>query len=226
MTDDLSMSEAINPYQSPKAADPGGAPSPPWLSRQLLLRPILLFGFGAVIGCVSFIAAISLVPGNVPNPTDHDRSLAINLGFIFPPLVGLWSGWLRRSIGWSLGGIVIGLSIGGTYRLLCGFDFLAIMVAYPCLLGGAASAALGSGKTSWHSGLLARFGKGLVAGFVLGSVYMVVLNAAAFGAMPQTTAEYHGMMTEYGPISMGIAGGLYLILFVWASSLKTIVLGG
>jgi hypothetical protein len=219
------MSQAINPYQSPQAVERPPSAKPPLLPREPLLRPPLLFCVGAMIGLISFVAAISLVPASVPNPSEHDRFLAINLGFIYPPIIGMWSGWMRRSVVWSVSGAITGVLIGGVYWILCSrFNFFATLFAYPCLLGGAASVAMGSGKRSWIDGIGSRLGKGLVAGFVLGFIYTVLLNFQAFGRMPQNTQEFHQMMIEIGAVSMALASGLYLMLFVWATNLRAIIL--
>jgi hypothetical protein len=95
--------------------------------------------------------------------------LANNLGFLFPPFVGLWAGWVRRSWPWAMAGSIIGFVIGGRYYLLCGHNSLAVMMAFPCLLGSAACVALGIGERSWRDRNIARYGKGLAAGLVLGS---------------------------------------------------------
>jgi hypothetical protein len=217
------MPEPINPYQSPSSAQSDG--TPPWLPRSALLHPFVLMVVGATLGYVSFVVAISRVPTNVADGVQHDLLLANYLGFIFPPLIGLWAGWIRQSWPWSAGGVVIGLAIGGAYRLLCCDNPFALMVAFPCLLGGVASAALGNGSRSWFDGLHVRFGRGLVAGFVLGFTYMLVLNVCAAGWVPfKTVAEYHKLMEANGPVAMALASGFYLMLFVWATNLKATVL--
>jgi hypothetical protein len=217
------MADDVNPCRSPAldalAASSGLA------SRSAFLRKRWVFLAGAVLGCVSFLIAMAFVPSDVDSPSQHDLLLANYLGFVFPPIVGLWSGWVRRSWRWAAFGLVIGMAIGAAYRLLCGHDFLFIMVAFPCLLGGAASAALGSGVRSWFDGILARMAKGLVAGFVLGFVYMVVLNGLGIGWFPiDSMQRYHKMMCQNGPVAMSLAGGCYLVLFVWASNLREVVL--
>jgi hypothetical protein len=89
----------------------------------------------------------------------------------------------------------------------------------------AAAVALGTGTHSWTEGILARLGKGLIAGFVLGFVYMVVLNVLGISWEPLcSTEEYHRMMWHTGPVAMSVASGLYLILFVWAANLRSTVL--
>ena len=86
------------------------------------------------------------------------------------------SGWTRHSWRWAAGGVAVGFAIAACYYLLCGDTLLAVMVACPCLLGGMGYAAFGSGDNSWYDGILARFGKGLLAGCVFGLASMVVLN--------------------------------------------------
>jgi hypothetical protein len=92
----------------------------------------------------------------------------------------------------------------------------------------AATAALGSNRDPWLWGLGARLGKGLVAGFVLGVVYMVVLNfvGASFPVgIPvdeDFTKRYVSMMWQTGPVALGLASGLFLILFRWAVGLTSV----
>ncbi|HEX3997502.1 MAG TPA: hypothetical protein VHX65_03015 [Pirellulales bacterium] len=213
------MADDINPYRSPAIANSAS------VTTLVPLRRIWVFFVGAILGCLSFIVAIAFVPSDLASPAQHDLLLANYLGFVFPPLVGLWSGMVRRSWWWSGTGFTIGLAIGAAYRVLCGNDFLAVMVAFPCLLGGAASVALGTGARSSFDGILVRLGKGLLAGLELGFVYMVVLNVMGIAWIPiDSTAEYHRMMWQNGPVAMSIASGFYLVLFVWASNLKRVVI--
>jgi hypothetical protein len=195
------MANDVNPYQSPSLVGATGVSAS--LPSLVPLQTHWVLIAGAILGCVSFIVAIAAIPSDVASPSEHDLLLANYLGFLFPPLVGLWSGGVRRSWLWSGAGVTIGLAVGAAYHLLCGHNFLAIMVAFPCLLGGAASVALGSGTRSWSAGILARIGKGLVAGLVLGSVYMVVLNVLGIIWFPvESTERYHQMMWNNGPVAM------------------------
>jgi hypothetical protein len=192
----------------------------------VLLGKRWIFFVGAVLGCLSFIAAIAPISGSEGRP-GHDPMLANNLGFLFPPLVGLWAGWVRRSWRWAMAGSIIGFAIGGRYYLLCGHNFLAVMMAFPCLLGGAACLALGIGERSWRDRIIARYGKGLVAGLVLGSVCIVVLNMLGLSWLPlmllsPSAQENHWMMWQSGPVAMNLPSGFYLVLFVWASVLNAL----
>ena len=208
------MSDEFNPYQSPAAESSAAAGS-----------PLQFFVVGAVLGCVSFIAAIALIPGDVPSPSMENLLLANYLGFWFPILVGLWSGWIRHSCRWAAGGVAIGFAIGACYYLLCGYKLLAVMVACPCLLGGLTCAAFGSGADSWFDGLLARLGKGLLAGCVCGLVALVALNVLGISWFQvHCTAGCDWLMWHDGPVAMGAASGLYLVLFVWASNLGVLPL--
>jgi hypothetical protein len=210
------MTNEINPYQSPET-DVSVTKQPP-----LPLGKGRIFVVGAILGCISFVVAIALIPASVPNPSEHDLLLANHLGFIFPPLVGAWAGWLRRSWLWGLVNSFFGIAIGGCYYLLCGYDFLAVQVAFPCLLGGVASVAFGIGRRSWFGGIVPRLGKGLLAGFVLGFVYMVVLTIVGISWFPwDSIAKYHEMMWCSGTVAMTVASSVYLVLFVWASNLQS-----
>jgi hypothetical protein len=186
-----------------------------------------VFLFGGALGASCFLLAEFLVPRQVNGPAEHDLLLAHRLGFIYAPLLGLWLGWLQRSWPRALLGAMLGVLIGGLYFLLCGWNFLAVMVAFPCLLGGVFAMLLGSNCDPWLRGLGARLGKGLVAGFVLGVVYMVVLNfvGASFPDSIQGggdfTKRYVGIMWQAGPVALGLASGLFLILFRWAVGLTS-----
>src|SRR6266702_4426755 len=156
------MAAEPNPYESPLS--PPDDPRPQTTSRWAIWATT--FFVGSVLGVLCFFAAIAMIPADVANPSVHDLALANNLGFIYPVVVGLWSAWIRRSRRWAVVAVVSGLVIGVAYYLLCDYNFLAVMVAFPCLLGGVASLVLGNGRPSWINGALQRLGKGLLAGFV------------------------------------------------------------
>jgi hypothetical protein len=107
-------------------------------------------------------------------------------------------------------------------------NFLAIMVGFPCLLGCVLAVVVGSNRSLWVTGIGARLGKGLLAGLVLGFVYMVVLNV--LGAMVMTpnestddfTKNYVSMMWHTGPIALGLSSALFFILIRWAVGLTRV----
>jgi hypothetical protein len=102
------------------------------------------------------------------------------------------------------------------------FEVLSgILLRFPCLLGGVAAAVLGRGGAHfWFEGVPTRFFKGLVAGFVLGLVYCCMTEAPCRLWFLLSTEQYHRMMWHNVPVAMSAAGGLYLVLFVWASNLN------
>src|SRR5687768_11839660 len=96
------------------------------------------------VGAGSFLLSMLLIPADVSSLSEHDLRLANHLGFIYPPIVGLWAAWVRRSLPWAIFGVVSGLGIGTLYFALCRYNFLAVMVGFPCLLGGCTSVLLGT----------------------------------------------------------------------------------
>lgn len=185
--------------------------------------------FGFLIGLVSFVLAMSLIPSNAGNPGVHDRYLAQRLGWIFPLLVALWLGWVQHSVLKTLLALLIGTTIGMLYGELSKepSDFFAIMVAFPCACGGLFAALVGSITSSWWNGLFLRLLKGLLAGSVLGFVYMVILNVGilfaggfAFGPEPVPLKEYRQSMWQVGPWALGFASALFLPLLGWAVRLR------
>src|SRR5262245_38978695 len=97
----------------------------------------LFFLIGLIVGVICYFIAEALTPMQVANPGDHDILLANRLGFIYTPVVGLWLGWLQRSWPRALLGAFAGVAVGLCYMYLCASrNFLAIMVGFPCLLGG------------------------------------------------------------------------------------------
>jgi hypothetical protein len=89
----------------------------------------------------------------------------------------------------------------------------------------------GSNRDSWLKNLGARLGKGLTAGFALGLAYMVILNIIAAILLPDfwigedvtgQPGRYVSMMWTAGPIALGLAGGLFLILIRWAVGLTRV----
>lgn len=185
-----------------------------------------VFLAGVLIGVASYLLAESLVPRSVASPSEHDVLLARQLGFIYTPIVGLWLGWLQKSWRRGLLAAGVGIIIGFIYMALClTRNPLAVMVGFPCLLGGLLAAAVGSNRSAWLRELAVRFGKGLLAGFVLGLVYMVTLNIAGEMVSPLTrldrdgTQAYITMMRRSGPIALGLASGLFFVLFRWSVGL-------
>jgi hypothetical protein len=184
---------------------------------------------GLLTGAACYLIAEALTPKQVASPGDHDILLANRLGFIYTPVVGLWLGWLQKSWRRALVGAGVGIAIGFGYMALCASrNFLAIMVGFPCMLGGVLATVVGSNRSPWLSGLGARLGKGLLAGLVLGFIYMLTLNIA--GGMVMTahdrfddqTRSYIAMMWRAGPVALGLSGGLFLVLIRWAVGLTRV----
>jgi hypothetical protein len=209
----------------------GGASHVSDSAKNRKLNTGLVFLSGLVVGVLCYLAAELLTPKQVASPGEHDIFLAVRLGFIYTPVVGLWLGWLQRSQKRALTGAGIGVALGLVYMVLCASrNFLAIMVGFPCLLGGVLAAAAGSNRSDWLRGLAARLGKGLVAGVVLGFVYMVVLNMGIASGMlmsPQVdysdqTQAYIAMMWRDGPLALGISSALFFVLIRWAVGLTRV----
>lgn len=73
-----------------------------------------------------------------------------------------------------------------------------------------------------QNGAPTRFLKGLLAGFVLGLVYMVLLNVFGLYPLPGfdfSTAAYRQTMWLGGTAAMGVASGCYLLLLHWSAGL-------
>lgn len=224
------MAQDINPYQSPEFA-PADV-SPAVCRRPWLLRPFWVFVFGAVIGCVSFIASFALIPTDLSTPGPIQPLLIERFTLIFFPLTGVWFGVVRGSRKWTAGGVVIGLMIGAAIYAI--WEILEISryrydlraVASPCLTGSGMSVTLGAGGHSWRNGIIARAVKGIIAAYVLGFVY-AGLQLTAMNWFPLNTMEqFYRMMWCSGPAAASTAGGLYLLVLAWASNLRSIVASG
>jgi hypothetical protein len=188
-----------------------------------------VFLSGLIFGVLCYLLAELITPKQVASPGDHDVLLAYRLGLLYAPIVGIWLGWLQRSWSRASIGATVGVILGLVYMWLCASrNFLAIMVGFPCLLGGVMAGVVGSNRSEWLAGLGARLGKGLLAGVVLGIVYMVTLNVA--GGMVMTahvdfsdiTRACIAMMWRSGPIALGISSALFFVLIRWAVGLTRI----
>lgn len=188
----------------------------------------LVFGSGVLAGVLCFAAAEVLVPRSVRNPGDHDIFLATRVGFIYAPAVGAWLGWLQKSWRRATIGIVVGLAIGILYMQLCGSrNFLAIMVAFPGFLGGLLASFTGSNRSPWLPDLLLRLGKGVLAGLVLGLVYMITLNIGVSFVFERDFIHdpmpaYVKAMWRAGPVALGLASGFFFPLIRWAVGLTRV----
>jgi len=188
----------------------------------------LVFGSGVVVGVTCYSVAEWFVPRGVSSPGDHDILLATRLGFIYAPVVAVWLGWLQKSLRRAAAGILVGIAIGILYMQLCETrNFLAIMVGFPALLGGLLASLLASNRSRWLPDLLLRFGKGLLAGFVLGAVYMVTLNIIVASVLEpdflhNPTPAYVRAMWRAGPVALGLASGFFFLLIRWAVGLTRV----
>ena len=211
------MEQHENPYAPPQATFEIVPSSDP---RRINTATVAIAG--ATIGATSFLVAMFFVPTGVESLSQHDLRLANNIGFIFPPTVALWAAWIRRSIIWAVLGVGIGLLIGFAYYLLCGYNFLAVMVAFPCVLGGCASVLLGIKHDSLFNDIPKRFVRGLLAGLALGVSYAILLNVFGLLFLPSfrpDVPEYSSMMWRAGTIAMALSSGIYFLLFHWSASI-------
>lgn len=184
---------------------------------------------GLLVGSCAFLVAESLTPQNLDSAGDHDQMLANRLGLIFTPSTGIYLGWLQRSWKRAILGVLVGLGIGLIFVGLTLYrNFLAIMIGFPCLLGGAFAALLGSNESRWGDDVSPRFWKGLVAGLSLGVIYAVVLNVVLLFSIPPRiyyqgndwVQHYIKAMWRAGPIALGLGAALFFVLIRWAVGLK------
>lgn len=213
----------MNPDNNPYFPPSSGFELVPSSKPRSVSSGLLLFT-GSVLGAASFLLGMALIPSSIDSPSSHDLRLAQNLGFIYPPLLGLWAGWVRRSLPWAIFGILSGLSIGLAYYALCSTNFLAVMVGYPCILGGATSVLLGTKHHSWISGIPQRLARGLVAGFVLGFTYMLTLNIAFPFTSPgfpysNSVSDHSTGMWIAGTSALSLSSALHLLVFHWSAGL-------
>ena len=188
-----------------------------------LSRTAQALGAGLAVGVAAYVIAQALVPADASSSTEHDLALAKRLGYVYSIGIVGWTAWLQRSFRIGVTGAVVALAVGTAYALLCeSRNFFAIMVAFPCLLGGCMAALLPSVYGGGVRGVLGRFGKGLCAGLVLGFVYMVVLNVT--GALVSGSwifrepGSYRSLMWKTGPVALGVASALFFPMFRWAMS--------
>jgi hypothetical protein len=187
---------------------------------------------GAFVGATSFSIAEFLVPADPASPGDHDFLLAARLGFVFTPVAGAWLGFVQRSWRRAATGAAVGIALGFVYmRVSQSRNFTAVMVGYPALLGGALAGSVGSSRSDWASRFIERAVKGTLSGFVLGSMYSVVLTLVAMsfsGIMcgvcaahdPARLQRYVSMMWRAGPIALGLGSALFFPLIQWAVGLS------
>jgi hypothetical protein len=183
----------------------------------------LVFLQGSALGLLAFGLSEISIPHASVNGGVHDVLLAQRLGLIYTPAVGVWLGWMQRSRSRVIGGAIVGLVIGLVYYVLClTYNFFAIMVMFPCLLGGGLAALVGSNRSRGVGAFFARLAKGLIAGLVLGYTYMYLLNFILDAVQPPEISYgpgYPFVMWEGGLPAMGIASGLFLLLTRWAVGL-------
>jgi hypothetical protein len=209
------------------------------------------FIMGAGLGALSFSAAMALIPSSIDLTSSLKSRLAINLLFIYPALLGLWVGWIRRSIPRAIFGFVTGIAAAGsafialygTIVFVLPLRLLQAVVVVPCVLGGALSALLGTKTESWISGVPQRLVRGVIAGFVLGFTYGIIFvevfpmslpdypyfkfTPYAFEDPMHTSAAWIFRLWISGTLALTISSALFLMVFCWAAGLnRTRSIGG
>ena len=176
---------------------------------------------GAGLGAISFSAAMALIPASIDSTHSLKWRLATNLFFIYPALLGLWVGWIRRSKPWAVFGVVSGIAAAGSvFIALYGtivsvlpLRLVQIVVVAPCVLGGAMSVLLGTKIESWMSGVPQRLVRGVIAGFVLGFTYGIIFSQA----FPMSLPEYpYFKFTPFPPMDPADSSAAW-IFRLWIS---------
>jgi|GEM_PF-2520907 len=194
-------------------------------NRKLSKLHIALIGWFSGIAC--YLLAESLVPRQLYSPFDHDRLLTIRVGFIYIPLVGLWLGWLQRSVPRATTGMLIGLSLAILYMCLCNAvqNALLFMIGFPCILGGAMACLVGSNSSQWKKQIFGRTLRGLLSGLVMGTAYAVVLNVAGlflYSYNGPHSIAYVRMMWQAGPLALGVCSSIFFVLVTWSVGLSAV----
>lgn len=191
-------------------------------NRLLAKRSNILAGL--LIGTVSFVVAVNLVPQSVKSCGEHDQILAIWLGLIYAPLTLLWFRTSNSRIPFGLfGTFIAGLVAGAFYALLCavGLNFIFIMVVFPglfaCLLNVLKE--LSREEKPGSANILKASKDGLFAGLVAGAVYATVLNLGYIALYlnglidgMRTVEMYANDMKTYGPATFALASAVFFHL--------------
>ncbi|TWU51542.1 hypothetical protein Poly59_31340 [Rubripirellula reticaptiva] len=201
---------------------------------------------GAGLGAISFSAAIAMIPSSMDSTHSLKWRLATNLFLIYPALLGLWVGWIRRSKTWAVLGVVSGIAAGSVFIALYGtivsvlpLRLVQVVVVVPCVLGGAMSALLGTKTESWISGVPQRFVRGVIAGFALGFTYGIIFSQVfpmslpeypyfKFTPYPPTEPENSPVSAAWffrlwisGTLALTISSALFLTVYHWSAGLSS-----
>jgi hypothetical protein len=206
----------------------------------------MLLIMGAGLGAISFSAAMALIPASIDSTHSLKWRLATNLFFIYPALLGLWVGWIRRSRPLAVFGVVFGIAAAGSAFIALHGTIVSvpplrlhqIVVVVPCVLGGAMSALLGTKTESWISGVPQRLVRGIIAGFVLGFTYGMIFSQVfpmslpeypyfKFTPFPPTDPEDSPVSAAWifrlwisGTLALTISSAVFLIVFHWSAGLN------
>lgn len=175
---------------------------------------------GLIIGAVSFVAAVHLVPQTVKSCGEHDQMLAVWLGLIYAPLTLLWFRKVTTRIPFGIvGTLVAGILAGAFYAILCLIcrNFLLIMVVFPGLFACLLSLLIQLNEEDrlLSPRTLSICRGGLRAGFVAGAVYAAVLNIGSvilyFSGIIHIVIvqEYAKEIATYGPITFALASAIF-----------------
>lgn len=175
---------------------------------------------GLLSGAVVHFLAESLISFEAVKD-DYDTALLIRRTLLYLPIVGFWLGGMHRSWERAARGVLAGIVVGLAYAALCLTDnSFAVLAGFPCVLGGAFATLIGFNRYLKPSELGILFGKGLLAGFVLGFVDVILqafFSLRYLGFPGESGRRVHiFVIHRYGPIAFGISSALFFLLIPWA----------
>jgi hypothetical protein len=193
------------------------------LTQLRTLKSYLLIG--TVIGASSFVLAELMLPAQAGTVLEHDTMLTQRLSLIYCPIAASFFAWHiagRASALWK--GLVIGTLAGAAFQFLSAWDFtfLTKLLLFPAVVSAFISVLLPI-MVNLPSGpmtALRRCSNGLIAGFLLGLTYEILINIALGCLVIIGLAQYHvtsepeylSGISYFGPIAFALANTAYFFL--------------
>lgn len=220
----MNGSERVNPFLPPNAEV---AVEGTRQVRRVSWQTVALAG--AVIGLLSHTATLSALPHEFLERHGRGWTFMFQLILSFPLLIGCWAAWLRRR--WSIAALgpisgmalLIFLAVESPVSPFfhTTFHWMVTYFIFPALVGGCLSSLLGVQRDGLLSGWF-RFGKGMLAGVSLGSLFWLVINCYTALVKAELLPLFYGRtgyMWHAGTPAMIAAACVFLLIFHWAANL-------